>query len=641
MASGSQNMTTYNARIVTGSNSAASPAGALLLSGAGRADDATGDTWIFLDSAGGTTNPWGIKHDQANNKLQIFGSGTNSVSVRMNTGNTYILGKVGIGYDPETSGNTYKLYVDGTSYFTNNLTMNGGTITLWGERYNGNYGLDCNNSDIININSLRTADNAETYGEGLMFKNGSAWDCMAASDGKFYFRGGTDGTPSLSQANSNASLYAAYFYGDLKGNADTCTYPLGFSSRSTGVTWGNTIGTTITSWNDSAGGSCDWRMNNPSSGKMSLKVDGRFYGNEGTYPAMLMRNENSYWGLCDPDAANNVWIRTTTQGIIPFQSGGRGSGHCGLGTSSWYFSYAYVDTYYANKYSTGHGYINGAATNGGINMILAGDDVWLGDCNAGGILGLKAANSSNCGLYFYNSSGTQIGKFYSDGTRIQCDKAMVSTGEFIGNTSQGFRLIHNNRGVFWHWNGSTPQFYLMFTDSGNPYGDWNSARPFYVNASTYYSYFVRAYNAVWNDFAEFRTGETEEGGWVVYDNESGIMKKTTKRLQAAARITSDTFGCAVGQSDTAKTPIGVGGRVLAHPYQDRNNYKIGDAVCSAPGGTVDIMTRDEIMMYPDRIIGIVSEIPDYPVWNSTLSIEGGGANTVSVEVKGRIWIYVR
>lgn len=72
MASGSQNMTTYNARTVTGSNSAASPAGALLLSGAGRADNATGDTWIFLDSAGGADTPWGIKHDQANNKIQIL-----------------------------------------------------------------------------------------------------------------------------------------------------------------------------------------------------------------------------------------------------------------------------------------------------------------------------------------------------------------------------------------------------------------------------------------------------------------------------------------------------------------------------------------------------------------------------------------
>jgi hypothetical protein len=34
-------------------------------------------------------------------------------------------------------------------------------------------------------------------------------------------------------------------------------------------------------------------------------------------------------------------------------------------------------------------------------------------------------------------------------------------------------------------------------------------------------------------------------------------------------------------------------------------------VCSAPEGKVDIMTRQEIQEYPDRIIGIVSEIiPD-------------------------------
>ena len=30
--------------------------------------------------------------------------------------------------------------------------------------------------------------------------------------------------------------------------------------------------------------------------------------------------------------------------LIPYQSGGAGAGHCGLGTSSWYFSNAYIDT---------------------------------------------------------------------------------------------------------------------------------------------------------------------------------------------------------------------------------------------------------------------------------------------------------
>ena len=44
---------------------------------------------------------------------------------------------------------------------------------------------------------------------------------------------------------------------------------------------------------------------------------------------------------------------------------------------------------------------------------------------------------------------------------------------------------------------------------------------------------------------------------------------------------------------------------------------------------VDIMSRREIRKYPDRIIGIVSEIPDYEKW------EG------KVDVNGRIWVYVR
>jgi hypothetical protein len=35
---------------------------------------------------------------------------------------------------------------------------------------------------------------------------------------------------------------------------------------------------------------------------MSIKVDGRFYGNEGANPAMLMNYTNSYWGMGGPDA---------------------------------------------------------------------------------------------------------------------------------------------------------------------------------------------------------------------------------------------------------------------------------------------------------------------------------------------------
>lgn len=188
-------------------------------------------------------------------------------------------------------------------------------------------------------------------------------------------------------------------------------------------------------------------------------------------------------------------------------------------------------------------------------------------------------------------------------------------------------------------------------NSGGNHGLWSSG---YWNGSSYTGSSVwfmyrgtdsyahcgtRLYNAVWNDFAEYRQGETMEGGRAVYDDGTGIMKITTKRLQPAARIISDTFGMAVGESDKAKTPIGVSGRVLAYPYKNRTKYNVGDAVCAAPNGTVDIMTREEIMMYPDRIIGIVSEIPTYDIWRNTLKNEEFGS--AEVIVNGRIWVYVK
>lgn len=58
---------------------------------------------------------------------------------------------------------------------------------------------------------------------------------------------------------------------------------------------------------------------------------------------------NGYWGMTDPVGADNVWIRTTSQGIIPYQSGGRTAGHNYLGTSTWYFGYGYIQNMYVNK----------------------------------------------------------------------------------------------------------------------------------------------------------------------------------------------------------------------------------------------------------------------------------------------------
>ena len=139
------------------------------------------------------------------------------------------------------------------------------------------------------------------------------------------------------------------------------------------------------------------------------------------------------------------------------------------------------------------------------------------------------------------------------------------------------------------------------------------------------------YGAAWNDFAEYRhTDERVEPGRVVCENGDDSMSVSTKRLQPGASIVSDTFGFAIGETEYSQTPVAVAGRVLVYPYEDRNTYKPGDAVCAAPGGTVSKMTREEIMMYPERIVGTVSAIPEYKTWG-----EG------NVSVNGRIWIKVR
>lgn len=150
------------------------------------------------------------------------------------------------------------------------------------------------------------------------------------------------------------------------------------------------------------------------------------------------------------------------------------------------------------------------------------------------------------------------------------------------------------------------------------------------NASVYTSGGV-LYGAAWNDYAEYReTPEYIEPGRVVCENGNDTLSLSEQRLQPGAEIVSDTFGFAIGETEQCKTPIAVSGRVLAYPYENRNTYKPGDAVCAGPKGTVSKMTREEICGYPERIIGTVSAVPEYETW---------GQN--NVPVNGRIWIRIR
>ena len=218
-----------------------------------------------------------------------------------------------------------------------------------------------------------------------------------------------------------------------------------------------------------------------------------------------------------------------------------------------------------------------------------------------------------------------------------------------GDTMTGSLTIAHATSATMDYTTTNPR--IVFSESGSQpvglvYTDYDSYRSpaglkvldmsgtngnawFEVQGNIYAS---KVYNAVWNDYAEYRKADTEEPGRVVIEGKFGVMTKSTARLQAGASIISDTFGSIMGLTDECKTPIAVAGRVLTYTYEDRDSYPLGAAVCTGPNGTVSLMTREEIMTYPERIVGTVSEIPEYDSWESS---EG------PIQVNGRIWIKVK
>lgn len=140
------------------------------------------------------------------------------------------------------------------------------------------------------------------------------------------------------------------------------------------------------------------------------------------------------------------------------------------------------------------------------------------------------------------------------------------------------------------------------------------------------------YGAAWNDYAEFRQGDTLEPGKCVVEAGDDTLTLATGRMIPGASIVSDTFGFSIGETEKCKTPIAVSGRVLAYPYESREEFKknIGRPVCSGPNGTVSIMTDEEYREKGYCALGTISAVPDYKEWG-----------TGNVKVNNRVWIHVK
>lgn len=96
--------------------------------------------------------------------------------------------------DDVTDGSTRKL--------SNYLPLSGGTLTgnlnLKANQYNREGALNCNNSDIIGVNSIYTQDTADNTSEGIRFyRAANKWDTLTANNGELYFmpNDSNEGTP--------------------------------------------------------------------------------------------------------------------------------------------------------------------------------------------------------------------------------------------------------------------------------------------------------------------------------------------------------------------------------------------------------------------------------------------------------------
>lgn len=103
-------------------------------------------------------------------------------------------------------------------------------------------------------------------------------------------------------ANASSAIFSTY-----------AAYPLGFQSRATSATWGNTTGTFLTGWHTSSGGDIAFMDNSPSSGKVSMKLDGYFYQNEGANRVLDTSDAANYVKKAGDTMTGLLTLKTSNQ----------------------------------------------------------------------------------------------------------------------------------------------------------------------------------------------------------------------------------------------------------------------------------------------------------------------------------------
>lgn len=232
---------------------------------------------------------------------------------------------------------------------------------------------------------------------------------------------------------------------------------------------------------------------------------------------------NGYYGMTRPDGNTSDWIRTTTAGIIPYQSGGAGGGHCGIGTSSWYFSNAYIDT------------VNCVNTNasGLISTSSEYRSCKGGEVNRDWRFGSATGSGDQNWFGFYDYTYGYHGGIYGPGHSLRMG------GEIQSTAANGFRAVQGKYGFIIRNDGAN--VYFMMTGNGDPWGGWND------------NYTIFTPNGEWQvKKSPYDNGMSTARGYVVVSDSNDNRVYSISNYNAnylKVRCGLNTYHCTYSNSD--------------------------------------------------------------------------------------------